>query len=353
MSYLEKLNPEIKEYFKILSPEFPNWLLEYINTPPMQRIHNTSMFCGLGYTKCFDIKYPYSNLDHSVGVALIVWNFTHDKKQTLAGLFHDIATPAFKHVIDFMNNDHLNQESTEEKTEQIIRESKEIMNLLKRDNIKVEEVYDYKIYPIADNELPKLSADRFEYNFSGGLTLFRVWDLEQIKKVYDNIVISKNEDGVEELTFKNINICEQYIHTVSKLWPQWVCDKDRTATQLLADIIKSLYVKKYIDLNDLYNLSENEIVNKIENCSDSYLKKVWHNFKNITDAKNSSSYISNKYCINITAKSRYVIPLVIDKGIAKRVNLISNDAKYDIDGYLNKKYCGYWTYFDFDFKPYR
>lgn len=101
-NYLENLNEEVREYFKILSPEFPEWLLEYINTPEMQRIDGISLNCGTDYSNLFNIKYWYSNLDHSVGVALIVWNFTHSKKQTLAGLFHDIATPTFKHSIDFM-----------------------------------------------------------------------------------------------------------------------------------------------------------------------------------------------------------------------------------------------------------
>lgn len=53
------------------------------------------MDCGCDYTNLFPRHEWYSNLDHSVGVALIIWNFTHDKKQTLAGLFHDIATPVF------------------------------------------------------------------------------------------------------------------------------------------------------------------------------------------------------------------------------------------------------------------
>ena len=35
--YFKNLNVEIKEYLKILSPEFPEWLLEYINTPEMLR----------------------------------------------------------------------------------------------------------------------------------------------------------------------------------------------------------------------------------------------------------------------------------------------------------------------------
>lgn len=173
MNYLDTLNNEIKQYFKILSPEFPEWLLDYTHTPAMQRNSQVSNNCGINYSKCFHLKYVYTSLDHNVGVALILWHFTHDKKQTLAGLFHDIATPCFKHSIDFMNGDSETQESTEELTDNIIRNSKEIMALLKRDNIKIEEVNDYKLYPIADNSTPRLAADRLEYTLSFGLNCMR------------------------------------------------------------------------------------------------------------------------------------------------------------------------------------
>ena len=60
--YFKTLNNEVKEYFNILSPDFPNWLLEYINTPEMERISKISMSCGTDYSNCFNIRYWYSNL---------------------------------------------------------------------------------------------------------------------------------------------------------------------------------------------------------------------------------------------------------------------------------------------------
>ena len=147
--YYDSLNDEVKKYFSILSPEFPEWLLEYIDTPEMERISKISMSCGTDYSKCFNLRYWYSNLDHSVGVALIIWHFTHDKKQTLAGLFHDIATPVFKHCIDFMNGDSETQESTEEKTSDIIRNSSKIMSLLKvLDKLKKQQILNLKKWMI-------------------------------------------------------------------------------------------------------------------------------------------------------------------------------------------------------------
>lgn len=351
MNYLDSLTEEIREYFKILSPEFPEWLFEYINTPEMQRISGISMNCGTDYTKVFNIKQWYSNLDHSVGVALIIWHFTHDKKQTLSGLFHDIATPTFKHCIDFMNGDTEHQESTEERTESIIRNSKQIMNLLKRDNIKLEEISDYHIYPIADNDTPKLSADRFEYTFSSGLIFFRVWNLDDIRECYNNIKVLKNEDNILELGFTDKAICEKYISIVSKLWPQWLTDEDRTTMQFIADTVKSMNVIGKISIDDLYTYSEKEIIDKILNCGDKYIETAFKNFQNATSIQKFDSPREDKYCINVKGKKRYVIPLVETDNGTFRINSVSEKARNDIDEYFKYKQTEY-TGFNFDFKPY-
>lgn len=347
MNYFENLNDEVKRYFITLSSDIPSWLFDYVDTEELQRIGKISMNCGTDYSKLFDIKYWYSNLDHSVGVALIIWNFTHDKKQTLAGLFHDIATPVFKHCIDFMNGDSETQESTEKFTMDIIKNSKEIMSLLKRDNISLEEVCDYKIYPIADNNTPKLSSDRFEYNFSSGLEFYRVWDLKSIKECYNDVTVVKNEEGIDELAFRHINICEKYINTISKLWVRWICNEDRIVMQFLADICKLMNKYGYLTINDLYNLSENEVLDKIINCENINISNVFKKFQNTNTCFTSKSFIDGKYCINVKPKRRYINPLVLTSSGPKRIYDVSKKAKEDIDNYFNYKIDDY-VYFDFD-----
>lgn len=83
-NYLKQLDEETREYFEILSSYFPEWLIEYIETPEMQRLAKISQACGTDYTKLYNHEKFYNILDHSVGCALIVWNFTKDKKQTLS-----------------------------------------------------------------------------------------------------------------------------------------------------------------------------------------------------------------------------------------------------------------------------
>ena len=105
-NYMKNINKDLKEYFNILEPDFPTWLNDYINTKEMLKQQYISITCGTIYSDLFESEFFFSSLDHAIAVALIIWHFIKDKKQTLSGLFHDIATPVFKHCVDFMNKDY-------------------------------------------------------------------------------------------------------------------------------------------------------------------------------------------------------------------------------------------------------
>lgn len=341
-------NEIITEYRKILCKEEPEFLEEYIHTKPMQRLDTIGCACGTDYVKMFHNKFFYSNLQHSINVALIIWNFTKDKKQTLAGLFHDISTPVFKHCIDYMNGDYEKQESTEELTTKMIQESEEIMKLLKRDGILVEEVDDYHQYPIADNDTPKLSSDRLEYTLANGLYFKEVWSMEEIKEIYENIEVQKNEENVEELGFRNSQIAEKFIQGASELWSMWISNEDKITMQFYADMMKKMHEKRLITIEDLYTLSEKEVIHKMENCEDYQIAKAFRKFSNLTSIYESDEKpVEENYCISIPSKKRYIIPLVQAENESKRINEMSEIAKQKVEDYLSyrtKKYA----YLDFN-----
>ena len=329
--YFESLNPVVKEYFKILSDEIPEFLFDYINTKPMLRLNGISALVGSDYVKFINVNFPYTSLTHSIGVALIIWHFTHDKKQTLAGLFHDIATPAFKHCIDFLNGDYEKQESTEELTTKLISDSDEIMNLLKKDEITLEEVKDYKIYPNADNDTPKLSADRLEYTFSDAFTITNAFTLSDIKEIYDNITIVKNEDGIDEMAFTDLKIAEKFDEGASKLWFLLQTNYDKLKCQFLADIIKKMNEKGLIYKKDLYELSEAEVIDRILNCEYKEIADAYKKFIEVEDINEGDVPPDNCYSVSIKVKRRYIIPLVNDK----RITDISPKIAKLIDDFLN------------------
>ncbi len=348
--FLQKLNPKLREYFKVLSKDFPEFLLDYIDTPAMQKQDKISISCGTYYTKMASIDFWYSSLEHSVAVALVIWHFTKDKKQTISGLLHDIATPVFKHCIDFMNGDHENQESTEDLTRTIIMESPEIMALLKRDGIDIDEVADYHIYPIADNDTPMLSADRLEYTLSNGLgAVQKVWDLEKVKEIYDNIQVFEKENGEPEMAFTDVKLAEEFVEHMSKLSVYYMGDVRRFSMQFLADVMKIMSANNLISVDDLYVRSEDEVVKMIEDCKFENLAECFRSWRNATEVKTSNVQIPNSYCIKTKAKKRYIDPLVkTDKGLI-RISEISAKAKADIDKCKNFTFDEY-LYLDFNLK---
>lgn len=72
MNYLDTIDNRTKEYFKVLEPDFPLWLTDYINTKELLHQQYISNTCGTIYTNLFESNCFYSCLDHSIGVALIV-----------------------------------------------------------------------------------------------------------------------------------------------------------------------------------------------------------------------------------------------------------------------------------------
>ncbi len=346
--YFENLNETIKQYFSILSKEIPEFLHDYIDTEEMQKQKGISVSCGTFYSKLYNIDLWYSSLDHSIATALIVWNFTKDKKQTLSALFHDIATPTFKHCIDFMNGDYEKQEFTEDLTTKIISDSKQIMELLNRDEIELEEISDYHIYPIADNDTPKLSADRLEYTLSNGLGVRKkLWTLEEVKEIYEDIEIQKNEDGIQELGFKHKSMAEKFVKNVSELGILYIVNETRFTMQFLADTMKNMSEKGLITKKDLYNMSEQEVIKLIENCEYNDISKKFKIWKEAQKINESDTLVENRYCVNIEkVKKRYINPLVNFENRYVRIADISDIAKKDIEKILNFKTKKY-AYLDF------
>ena len=340
--YYDNASKEIKEYFKVLEPEFPEWLNEYINTKELLSQQYISVTCGTIYSDLFESKFFFSSLDHSVAVALIVWHFTHDKKQTLSGLFHDIATPVFKHCVDFLNGDYMTQESTEDLTTNIIKNSKEIMKLLERDNIDVSEIDNYHIYPIADNDTPKLSADRLEYSLSNALFTYELLDLDAIAEIYNDIEIEKNEKGEVELGFKTKKIARNFVKVTSRLSVIYREDRTRYSMQLIADILKRLSDENKITKEDLYKLKESDVISIIENSKYSKIFDIWKYAKKV---KTSKEKPENVYYVHHGAKVRYIDPLFNGERMSKCCKIakkyIDNNLAYDMNN------C---VYLDFNFE---
>lgn len=299
------------QLWTLYHPDIPDFLQEAAHSPAMQRLTEIGMNCGCEYTRFapFAEAASYSRYDHSMGAALIVWHFTRDRTQAMAALLHDIATPAFAHVIDFLHGDHLTQESTEHGTAEMILASDAILRVCSDSGIDPQDVTDYHRYPVADNDSPRLSADRLEYTLGNAVN----WSFltpEQAAALYGDLRVAANESGETELCFRHQDAALAFAEAALSCSAVYVSPADRYAMQRLAELLKCAIAQHILTENDLY-LREPEIIAKL---AASPLAAEWAAFRRCSRIICREKPGELGVWLQVPAKKRYIDPYIIGHG---------------------------------------
>ena len=229
----------------------------------------------------YDFKEYISRFAHSLTTSLLTYKVTKDKTMTIAALFHDVATPCFSHVIDYMNEDYEKQESTEELTEDIIKNDKYLLKCLREDNIDVDDVINFKKFSIVDNDRPKCCADRLDGVILTGIGWTKNISKDDIKNIISDVRVFKNEDNEDELGFNNGDVVSKIIDVSKSIDLYCHTNEDNYMMQLLATITKLSIERGYITYDDLYSLNEIELFNRLKNSKDKGLLDKLNLFENI------------------------------------------------------------------------
>ena len=303
----------------------PRFLRDAAEAPEMVRLKGVGMHCGCEYTSFprFARLASYSRFDHSVGAALIVWRFTHSRRQTLAALYHDIATPCFAHVVDFMLGDSLRQERTEDGTREIIEASEAIGRLLDREGLTVDDVCDYHRYPVADNDSPRLSSDRLEYTLHN-LVNFSLATEGEVQALYDDLTVDRGEDGQPELSFKTLAAARAFAFGALSMSRVYVSDEDRFSMQALSELLTDAVQHGAIDYGDLWT-TESALIQKLKRNPD--CDRAWRTYRAYSAVRRDPSGRV------VYAKKRCIDPLIAGEG---RLTALDGDYAAALDAFLRE-----------------
>jgi len=276
------------EKYKLLLGTPPSWLNKYLELDILNRLRDISLLCGMEYAShdIYNFSFSISRYEHSLNVALIVWNLTHDKNATLGALFHDISSPVFSHVIDYMNGDFINQESTEDKTEEILRGSKKLISYLNQDEVLLEDIIDFKQYSVVDLPRPCMCADRLDNTIGVGMAWANNLEYTQAESILKNTCLSINESGFYEISFNDTKTAELVSKVNDDINRLTHSNSDTYMMLLVAKIIKKLILLNLVTYDDLYKLKEKDIIDILEDNSDIDidLNNLYNEFKTIKKA---------------------------------------------------------------------
>lgn len=296
------------DYYLEQLGSLPDFLIKYLSVPSLLRLKRVGYFCGMDFAsnEIYNFNEYISRYDHSLTVALIVFKLTGNKKATLAGLFHDISTPCFSHVIDYMNGDLEKQESTEEYTEEILRNDKYLKKCLEEDGIDLDDIVDFKKYTVVDNDRPKVCADRIDGVILTGIGWTKNVSYEDIKNIVSDMCIFINEFNEYEIGFKTMSVAQKVLAVSESIDVFCHTKEDNYMMQLLAKITKLAIDKEYISYKDLFTYHEKRILRLLNSKKDEELKKLLYMFYNMTIDEVPEIELPN-------VKARSLNPLVNNK----------------------------------------
>lgn len=261
----------------------PSFLVKYLACPSLIRLKDIGYFCGMDYASkdIYNFRDLITRYDHSLTTALLIYKLTNDKTMTVSGLFHDISTPAFSHVIDYMNKDYEAQESTEEYTEYILKEDLYFKKCLEEDNINIDDIINFKKYPIVDNSRPKLCADRLDGVILTGIGWTKNVERKDINNIIEDLTIFTNEDNEYEIGFKSYDIAKKVIGVSKSIDIYCHSNEDNYMMELLAKITRLAINNNFITYNDLYSYPEAVLFNIFKNSNNNEMINLLHTFQTI------------------------------------------------------------------------
>jgi hypothetical protein len=225
-----------------------------------------------------------------------------------------------------MYGDYISQNSSERSTHDMIKDSIWIKKMFEKDNVSYDDIINIEKFPIVENERPKICVDRLEGVLHTGLVWGHYWSINNIKRIYQSVTVLKDSDGQDEIGFNNLRTCDYFFKGAFKYSMLLQLNEDKLSMQLTGDVLRMLIDYEIIEEEDLYRLSEKEIISKIKTCDDEIIKYVWSKLENLRRVERTSIEPVNKYYISIDCKKRYVNPLVNVEGNNIRLTSVSDKA---------------------------
>ncbi len=143
------------------------------------------------------LVFPYKTVtrhEHSLGVHHLLVRLGAGPREQVAGLLHDIAHTAFSHAVDFVYNS--DEQDHHERIKPAVLHRPDLEGPLRDLGFAPEEFYDDSIYPLLEQPLPWLCADRLDYFLRDSLAC-EVSTPQSVARTLDSLTVI---DGVIAFT---------------------------------------------------------------------------------------------------------------------------------------------------------
>jgi HD superfamily phosphohydrolase len=187
-------------------------LLELMETRAVGRLKGVLQH---GVTALLGITTPITRYQHSVGAMLLVRRAGGGLHEQVAALLHDVSHTAFSHVIDHVFHDQGTQSYHERQKEWWI-ERTELPAVLARHDLNWRDFLDDEPFPLLEQPLPRLCADRLDYFLRDGSGMGLVSPAE-LRFVLSHLVVAEGRMAMDDVAAARL-LGEQFMAADDGSW---------------------------------------------------------------------------------------------------------------------------------------
>jgi len=296
-------------------------ILELIDSAELQRLKNIDQ---KGYFEPFFPGKCFSRFEHSIGVHLLLKRYDASLEEQIAGLIHDVSHTVFSHCVDFLLGRGSKHNYQDEIFDNFVRSSS-LPAILKKYNISLEYILNEENFPLKENHLPDLCADRMDYSLREAIIFNEIGESD-IKEFFNNLTVIENQ-----WVFKTFETAQNYAKLFSVLNNNYWCSlKNSVMFLTVKEYLQHGLRKKYITRQDLFSTDE-EVLEKINKYldTDERLQALLMKMNNRVPFENNPEGYDN----HIITKSRVIDPLCEHDGKIQKVSDINPEWK----GYVTQE----------------
>lgn len=171
---------------------------------------------GINQSGASQYAYPEkrnTRYQHSIGVHLLLRRLGAGEQEQLAGLLHDLGHTAFSHTIDlvFPSMEH----NYHEGLIYHFLEQPDLQQLFERWGIRWEELAEASRYPLLEQPLPYLCADRIDYSLRD-ISAYHIASYETVQSIVDDLIVVK-----DRIAMATIARAREFAGLFAQLNDQW------------------------------------------------------------------------------------------------------------------------------------
>lgn len=214
-------------------------LLQLLEAKPVQRLKKLNQ-SGASFLVCKNKD--VTRYEHSVGVMLLLKMLGASIEEQAAGLLHDIPHTAFSHVADYVfeNKEH----DFHDRHYKEVLEKSDIPAIMKQHGYNYLRLLDETNYPLLEQPLPELCADRIDYSLRESVRMGNTL----AKDVLSSLVV---RNGHIEMT--DMDIARAYaLHYMELDRQTWSSPREVACYVLMSEAIKKALDAGVITMNDMF-----------------------------------------------------------------------------------------------------